>query len=152
MGEYMKVIKSRFLGEVNVDEADALNFAGSIMGFENYSEFYLLDNNRDKNSIFKILQSSEDENLSWIVINPFIPFPDYELEVHDSDTTSLYIENKEDVVAMVMVTIVDGDYHNMTANLLGPIIINLKNKLAKQCIVKSDKYNTKHRLIDKVLQ
>ncbi len=142
----MSIIKSRFLGEVEVDEGNLLDFGGSIMGFEEYSKFYLLDNN-DENSIFKVLQSADKEDLSWIVIDPFIPFPDYELEVHDGDIASLGIQSQKDVIALVMVTIVDGDYQNMTANLLGPIIINIKNKLGKQCIIKSDKYTTKHKLL-----
>ncbi len=141
------IIKSRFLGEVEVDEANLIDFGGSIMGFEDYSKFYLLNNDNDENSIFKILQSADKEDLCWIVIDPFIPFPDYELEVHDEDVASLAIANKEDILTFVVVTIVDGDYKNMTANLVGPIIINIKNKMGKQCIAKGAKYTTKHKLI-----
>ncbi len=148
----MKKIKSRVLGEIEVDEATQLNFNGSILGFEEYNDFYILDNNSDKDSIFKILQSSENEDLSWIVLSPFAAFPDYELDVHDEDVKSLNIESEKDVIALVMVTIVNNDYENMTVNLLGPIIINLKNNLGKQCIIKSNKYTTKHKLLEHVAQ
>ena len=148
----MKKIKSRVLGEIEVDESTRLNFNGSILGFEEYNDFYILDNNSDKDSIFKILQSSENEDLSWIVLSPFVAFPDYELDVHDEDVKSLNIENEKDVIALVMVTIVNNDYENMTVNLLGPIIINLKNNLGKQCIIKSNKYTTKHKLLEHVAQ
>ncbi len=143
----MSIIKSRFLGEVQADDDNLLDFGGSIMGFEDYNKFYLLDNNNEEDSVFKVLQSADNEELCWIVINPFIPFPDYKLEVHDGDVASLGITDINDVLTFVMVTIVDGDYQNMTANLLGPIIINTKNKLGKQCIVKGDEYTTKHKLI-----
>lgn len=143
----MSIIKSRFLGEVEVDESNLIDFGGSIFGFEEYSKFYLLDNKDENNSIFKILQSPEKEDLSWILIDPFIPFPDYELEVDDADIASLGIQDASDVLAFVVVTIVNEDYQNMTANLLGPMIINTRNRLAKQCIVKGDKYTSKHRLL-----
>ncbi len=149
----MKKIKSRFLGEVEVDENKVLDLGGSIIGFENYNYFYLLDNNTDPNSLFKILQSAENEDLYWIVLDPFMLFADYDLEVHDEDIIPLSIEDKKDVAALVIITVINGDYQNMTANLLAPIIINFKNNKAKQCIVKSDKYCTKHRLFkEKVAQ
>ncbi len=143
----MSIIKSRFLGEVQADDDKLLDFGGSIMGFEDYSKFYLLDNNDEKDSVFKVLQSADNEDLCWVIIDPFIPFPDYKLEVHDDDVASLDITDPKEVLAFVMVTIVDNDYQNMTANLLGPIIINMKNKMGKQCIVKSDEYTTKHKLL-----
>ena len=108
----MKKIKSRVLGEIEVDEATQLNFNGSILGFEEYNDFYILDNGSDKDSVFKILQSSENEDLSWIVLSPFTAFPDYELDVHDEDVKSLNIESEKDVIALVMVTIVNNDYEN----------------------------------------
>lgn len=141
----MKSIKSRILGETQVDENQLLEFDGHIFGFEHYNEFYLLD--WDKEGMFKILQSAEDENLSFVVISPEIFFPWYKLEVHDEDLNDLSITKEEDGLVFLIVTI-PKEMKNMTANLQGPIVINKENKKGKQCVALNEKYTTRHRLFE----
>ena len=45
---------------------------------------------------------------------------------------------------MVTVNITPGDPLEITANLLGPVAINLQKKLAKQIVLHHSSYSTRH--------
>ncbi|MDD3500922.1 MAG: flagellar assembly protein FliW, partial [Candidatus Cloacimonetes bacterium] len=55
--------------------------------------------------------------------------------------------NEEDALVLVIVT-VPKDPAKMTANLKGPILINTKNRLAKQLVIDNNDYSIKYRLLD----
>ena len=38
----------------------------------------------------------------------------------------------------------------MTANLLGPIIINIKDKIGKQALALNEEYSTRHDILDEL--
>lgn len=141
----MPLIKSRFLGEVEVNDDMLFHFRGPILGFEEYENFYLIEN--DENKIFRVLQSATDEDVSFVLIEPFMFFSNYILDVAEEDMALIEMKEKDDLLALVIITVVDGDFKNMTANLLGPIIFNIRNHKAIQCILKTDKYTTKHRVL-----
>lgn len=141
----MKTIQSRILGETTVDEKKArVNFAQSLLGFEGYYEYYLIDLNDD--GIFKVLQSGDDEQLSFVVVDPNIVFADYALMLHDEDRKALAIEKDDDVVVYVIVTIPE-KMDDMTANLQGPIVINKRTHEGRQCIDGNDAYTTRHPIV-----
>ncbi len=50
------------------------------------------------------------------------------------------------------IVVVPEDIRKMTANLLGPIIINHKEKLGKQVILDDSRYTTKHFLFNQDFQ
>ena len=55
----------------------------------------------------------------------------------------LNIKDEKDV-AVYSIVVVPKDVKKMTANLLGPIIINVKERLGKQVILDDPRYTTKH--------
>jgi flagellar assembly factor FliW len=71
----MPEIESRILGKVEVSDNNLYHLNGSILAFEDYDEFYLL--NMDEEGTFKILQSKDDKNICFILIDPFLVFKDY---------------------------------------------------------------------------
>ena len=64
----------------------------------------------------------------------------------DSDLEAIGLENPEDVLVMAIVTIPQGS-GPITANLMGPIIINRKTRLAAQSIVADPRWKTKHDIM-----
>ncbi len=52
-------------------------------------------------------------------------------------------EVAEDVAIFVLLSLT-GEVSQMTANLQGPIIINAKNRLGRQIVLKDSGYRTKH--------
>ncbi|WP_297204640.1 flagellar assembly protein FliW [uncultured Brachyspira sp.] len=141
----MPEIESRILGKVEVSDDSLYHLNGTILAFEDYDEFYLV--NMDEEGTFKILQSKDDKNICFILIDPFLVFKDYEPDVHDDDIKYLGIENHEDLYLLTIVSIPNDDFKTMSANLIAPVVFNIKNHKAKQCTVSGDKYTTRHFIL-----
>ena len=141
----MPEIESRILGKIEVSNKTLYHLNGSILAFEDYDEFYLV--NMDGEGTYKILQSKDDKNICFILIDPFLVFKDYQPDIHDEDIKSLSIESESDIYLLTIVTVPKGDLKSMTANLIAPIVFNIKNPKAKQCTALGDKYTTKHFIL-----
>lgn len=122
-------------------------FKDGIPAFEEYKN-YQIEIDEDEGNVFHILQSLDEPDLSFVIINPFIFKKDYDFKITDSTIEKLEIEDVEDIAVYTMVNIKDDDIKNMTVNLLAPIIINIKNNLAKQIVLSDTDYPTKYKLIE----
>ena len=141
----MPEIESRILGKIEVSDDSLYHLNGTILAFEDYDEFYLV--NMDEEGTFKILQSKDNKNVCFILIDPFLVFKNYEPDIHDDDIKYLGIENKEDLYLLTIVSIPNNDLKTMSANLVAPVVFNIKNHKAKQCTVSGDKYTTRHSIL-----
>ncbi|KRE97960.1 hypothetical protein ASG89_29085 [Paenibacillus sp. Soil766] len=128
------------LGEVEIDEEKLVLFPEGVPGFEEKRAFAILT--PDEDMPFSFLQSMEDGDLSFIVANPFVYFPDYGFELPVSVRNELNISNEEDVTVICTVSINEKDEFSL--NLLAPIVINSNERLGKQVILHNSKYSTKH--------
>ncbi len=124
-----------------------ITFKDGIPGFEEY-KLYQIELNEDTENPFHKLQSLEEPELSFTIMDPFTVKKDYDFNLTDSTIAKLEIKDPEDIAVYSMVTIPDGDYKNMTTNLLAPIVINANNKLAKQIILSETDYSTKHKIVE----
>lgn len=140
----MKVYTSRF-GEIQVSEETVINFPSGILGFSDTQNYALL--NTDDNSPLKWLQSLDDPSLAFVVTNPNLFKSDYKIDAYRKDLSEIDVQNAEDVLVLVIVT-VPKDPAKMTANLKGPILINTKNRLAKQLVVDNNDLEIKYRLLN----
>ena len=122
-----------------------ITFKDGIPAFEEYKNYQI---EIDEDNPFHKLQSLDQAELSFIIIDPFTIKPDYDFNLTDSTIEKLEIENVKDIAVYTMVTISNDDYKNMTTNLLAPMIINTKNNLAKQIILTDTDYKTKHKIIE----
>ncbi|WP_178023362.1 flagellar assembly protein FliW [uncultured Paenibacillus sp.] len=130
--------------EWNFNEDEVFAFDKGIPGFEQYTKyvFYKHDEN------FYLLQSIEDPKLAFIVTNPFSFFQDYEFELPLQDREELLISDQSEVSICTIVTWGD-DLSSVTANLMAPIILNIKERLGKQIVLVNSGYTTKHPLLKK---
>jgi flagellar assembly factor FliW len=142
----LKVQTSRF-GDIEVDDLDVISLPEGLIGFPELIRYVLLDHDTD--SPFKWLQSVDDGAMAFVVISPLTFRPDYTVEVTEEEIESLALENAEDAVISVIVTI-PMDPKKMSANLKAPLVFNLKNRLGKQVIVKDSQYQTKHFIMEEI--
>lgn len=121
-----------------------IQFKKGIPGFENLNNFKILD--LEDNKQFKILQSMEEKNISFVVTSPFEIYKEYVIDLNDEIIRELEIKNSEDVLVLSIITIGE-TLEKSTLNLKAPLIINIKNNLGRQLILQSEKYETKHPLM-----
>ena len=141
----MKIQTSNF-GEIQIDEDKIINFPEGLPGFENEKELFIIFND-DKDNPFHWLQSLNSPELSFVILNPFEIFADYDIVLPDTAKSKLKIESGEDV-AIYTIVVMPEDITKTTTNLLGPIVINKKEKLGKQVILEEDKYQMKHLIFN----
>ncbi|GAA0862730.1 flagellar assembly protein FliW [Paraclostridium tenue] len=123
-----------------------ITFEKGLPGFENYKTFILSDIEGD--SKFKLINSTEEENIGFIAISPFDVKKDYEINLDDETIKSLQIETPKDVLLLNIITL-GNTLEKSTVNLKAPIIINIKNNKGKQLILQDDKYQIKEPLINR---
>ncbi|WP_425448028.1 flagellar assembly protein FliW [Dethiothermospora halolimnae] len=143
-------LKTKHFGEITIEKEKIITFKNGLYGFEDQNRFTIIENN-DKENPFQWLQSIDDSNLAFVVINPFIFKPDYDFDIPDSTVDKLEIEDPKDLL-IYTIAVVPEDIKDVTVNLSGPIIINSKNKLGKQIIIEDKRYTTKYYIFKELEQ
>jgi flagellar assembly factor FliW len=124
-----------------------IRFERGIPGFLEEKEFIYLE--AGEGSPFGFLQSVRNEALAFIVVSPFLFFKDYEFALPEEVRARLELETEEDAVVLTIVTL-GKEIKDSTANLIGPIVINLKNFKGEQIILEDKRYTTRHRLFQHI--
>ena len=117
-----------------------------LLGFEEYTDFELSESEFKP---FMVMQSVQDANLSFFLIDPFLFRPDYEMDIDDETLLKIDIESPSDVIVLAIVTI-PSDGSSVTANLQGPVIINRKNGKAMQVALGDSRWATKHDILSEL--
>ncbi len=142
-------IDSTRFGTIEVDEEAVITFSQGLFGFESYRRFVVLC--IDEKSPFRWLQSMEEPGLAFVVIEPRHFMPDYAPTISDADAEALGIGADTPYLVFAVVTIPPGKPEEMTANLMGPIIVNAATRMARQVIVEDDCYSTKHVILQELM-
>jgi len=142
----VKILTKAF-GLVDVNERQKVTFPTGLFGFESIKEYVLMDADRQP---FIWLQSIEAEHIAFILINPFLFRPDYELDIDDELVKEIGINNPEEALIFAIVTISPSGL--MTANLQGPLIINRETRIGKQGILNDPRWKTKHDIMQELNQ
>ena len=145
-GSGMKCMTARF-GEINFKESEVINFPKGILGFSQLNRYVILE--REKIAPFKWIQSVEDPNVAFVIMNPVQFFPSYKLEINEKELEELNYTNSRDLTVYVIINI-PRDISLASADLLGPLVINTKKRLAKQAVMPESPYTTKHYLLDEI--
>ncbi|ADG83627.1 protein of unknown function DUF180 [Thermincola potens JR] len=137
------IVETRRFGSLEIEEKDIIFIVGGMLGFEDKNKYILLDH--DQETPFKWLQSIQDPELAFVVMEPFIFYPDYEFDLPEEDVRVLGLAKPEQA-RVFTVLVVPEDVKKITANLKAPIVINLSNKKGKQVILTDDRYPVKYPL------
>jgi flagellar assembly factor FliW len=144
------LIQTKSLGEIEIAELQIINFREGVLGFPEYLRYALIDSYVDpatnSASPFKWLQSLDDKELAFVVIEPALFYAGYAPKCSSEDLKKIDLKNISEAVILSIVTIPENP-RNMTANLQGPILINRKNHLGIQIISQDDGHMVRHRII-----
>ena len=116
-------------------------FPEGLLGFPDHKRFVLLE--QEDYAPFLWLKSAEDESLAFVVIDPRLFLPDYRVEVRRDEVEMLGLQDPSQAWTVVLVVVGD-DPQDTTANLKGPLILNLEKKLGRQLVLQDEQYTTRH--------
>lgn len=143
-------IKTKFFGEIEISESEAILFPFGIYGFEEYNKFFLLHDEDEEDGLFMWLQSADDENLCFIVIEPQRIDSEYSPYI-PSETLRKIGANTDESIRYAVMSVIREDIRESTVNLLSPLVINPANKTAVQVVLdpsepRNCRYKTRHNL------
>jgi len=141
----MKYNTTRF-GRIEVKETEVLNFPAGLYGFEIENEFTRLPFAPNVESPMEWLQSLQTPSLAFVITDPFLYVPDYSVKLTEGEKAQIQFESGNTLLTRAIVTVPE-NYLEMTANLVAPLIINLTFGLAKQFVLTSMEYDTRHFLL-----
>ena len=134
-------------GRITIADDKIFKFVMPVVGFDELSTYALLEHSEE--SIFMWLQSVENSLLAFPVFSCSNLQMDYVVDLPDSVVEALQIESVEDLLVMNIASIPSADPTGATINLLAPIVLNVKNKLAGQVILSGSGYEVKYPLFEK---
>lgn len=144
----MKITTSRF-GLVEFAIEDQIGFKEGILGFSNLNSFILVDDPEDE--IFAWLQSCNEPQIAFPILEPELFLENYKPRLTKSDLEMLALKSSEGTRNFVIVTIPE-DPTKMTANLKAPIIINVKERTGRQCVLQDNDLNIREPIFTKLQQ
>ncbi len=138
----IKIISKAF-GPVTISDRQRITFAHGLYGFEELRTFALLDSDHPP---FYWLQSIEQVETAFILINPYLIEPSYTLDIADGEIDEIANPSADDLLVFAIVT-VPQDGGAIRCNLQGPIIINRAAQLGRQSISLDVRWRVRHPLV-----
>lgn len=131
-------------GKIEISEDSLLTIPEGLFGFEDYTKFALIESEYDP---FLWLQSVEEPNVAFLIVDPFLISTEYETDIDDASLAKIGITKPEDIIIMTIVTVPQDGSH-ITANFQGPIVINKQNRKCMQAILTDTKWSTKVDIVE----
>lgn len=125
---------SRDIGppEDTEEAVQVLTFVSPVAGFPEQRRFVLVA--LEPSGLLCALRSLDEPDLRFLVVPPGTFFPDYEPELTDSWVEMLALKSAEEALVLAIVTPGDSAAE-ATANLLAPVVINLRTRQAAQVVL-----------------
>jgi flagellar assembly factor FliW len=134
------IIHTTRFGDIDCPEDNILQIPSGIIGFPASTRYLILDHDRDVP--FKWMQSLDQGELAFVIMDPVWFKPDYRVTIAVDEISELGRVSEGDLVMFVILTIPSDDPSCMTANLRGPVVVNAGTRTAKQLILR-DEYPTR---------
>jgi len=131
-------------GNLIIEKENIITFEQGLLGFEELTQFAIIA--VEECLPFEWLISLEDPVVAFPILDPTLLFSDYKPSLTKEDIVLLDIKNEMDVEMFCIVTLGETP-KNVTLNLKGPILINMKNKMGKQIVLTEDYYSLNQLLI-----
>jgi len=137
----MNVETTRF-GTVSVDEDRIINFPAGLLGFSSYRRYALLQ--PDDEGVFFWLQSIDSPDLAFVVTDPSLWVREYEATIRREQMEELGLDKLEEAQVFVIVNRYD---RSLTANLQGPLVVNVRNRSGLQLVLAEKRWTTRHEIV-----
>jgi flagellar assembly factor FliW len=139
-------IQNSQLGELSIKNKSIIHFKYGILGYESLKRFAII--NVKECEPFLWLVAVDEPEISLPIIKYVLIYPDYKLVLTSKDRKDLELAPSDLYYSFFVVT-VNEQRGTVTANLKGPIVINLEKHLGLQIIVTNDEYIIDYPIIQK---
>ncbi|MCL2088594.1 MAG: flagellar assembly protein FliW [Oscillospiraceae bacterium] len=142
-------INTKYFDAIETEQDDIIRFPQGIFGFEGNTDYVIIKfddgEDQDDEGLF-CLQSTTDESLAFVLLNPFYIDREYDPIMSDDDYRTIGKTAEEDGLVYYAIVVVKDNFSESTVNMKCPIVINKESRKAKQIILESD-YSMKHPIM-----
>lgn len=139
-------INTQYFGTISCSEEEFIHFSDGLYGFTDLKDYVPLAFQENSDALI-CLQSVEDRQISFILMNPFQLYADYAPVLSEEDKRLLNASHDDDVSYYVICVIHDS-MEESTVNLKSPIAVNTENREARQVILDNPLYKFRHPIKD----
>lgn len=132
--------------EMYYDKKDLIVFQEGIFGFEDQKEFLPLPVEENTDAVLS-LQSIQDEEVGFIIMNPFLLKQDYDPILQAEDLEALNVKDTKDL-SFYVIAVVKHPMEESTLNFKCPIVVNALTREARQVILEEGDYSFRETLKD----
>lgn len=132
----MELRTSRF-GTIDVQPDAVITFTQPIIGFAEFRRFVILPGPDD--GAVKWLQSTDAPDLAFLILDPHQVFADYKAAVSHAELAELAASSVTDLEVYTLL-VVPEDPAKVRTNLRAPILVNPRQRLAKQVVLDGSDY------------
>ena len=135
------IIKTGRFGQVTIGAEEKIHIPQGILGFPELRDYCLIDPGDE--TLIVWLQSLTDPALAFPVLEPKIFFPQFAARLSGMELRELRLDNVNQSAVFSILTI-PADVTQMTANLKAPLVVNLREQVAKQVVLQENEYSIRH--------
>lgn len=135
---------SRGKPAIDAGRRRALLFDSGLIGCPDWQRFVLEPG--AVGPAIHLLRCLDVDDVALYVTDPFTIVPDYEFEVGDADVAALELADPGDALVYVILTIHDEPV-SVTANMLGPLVLNDRTGRGRQLVLASSDYSVRHPVL-----
>jgi len=125
----------------SMPEEAMITFPDGLIGCEDWRRFVLLET--ETSGALNLLQSLDDPQVSFVVVDPYILLPDYSFEMTEADVRTIGLDDPAHALVVCILTVKQQPAFSVTANLLGPLVINVKSRRGVQVILAQSGYSAR---------
>ncbi len=137
-------IENPQLGSIKVETDRITTFHEGLIGFEELKRFVIID--LEEYKPFQWLLSIDDPDISFPIISPILVIDEYSPAISIAEAYNLGEFQDQDLLLYAIVTI-RPELKKVSANLKGPVIVNIKQGLGQQIVLDDDRYSTNHEFM-----
>lgn len=139
---------TRIFGTIDITDDKIITLEKGMIGFPELTHFALIYDEEKKDKKFKImwLQSMEEGDVAFPVIDPIHVMEDYKPTVNEELIAPLGTVNEENIYILVTAT-VPKNIEDFSVNLKAPIVINTDSNKGAQVITEAD-YPVKYKVYE----
>lgn len=140
-------IKTQYFGTISCSEKEFIHFSDGLFGFMDLKNYVPLAFQDNSDALIS-LQSVEDEDVSFIIMNPFQLYADYTPVLSEEDKKLLDASYNEDNISYYVICVIQDSMEDSTVNLKCPIAVNTDTREARQIILDNALYKFRHLIKD----
>ncbi|MCI8584803.1 MAG: flagellar assembly protein FliW [Lachnospiraceae bacterium] len=131
-------------GTVEYEEENLITFTDGLFGFPALKRYLFLTLDESDDSML-LMQSVDDPNVGFALINPYILCPDYSPKLTPEELSCLSVTDEGDL-SYYSICVVHSDYLENTVNLKCPLVINPDTREGIQVILENSAYGYRQKL------